>query len=499
VGAVSLNSTASSAITITPLEAQGVTGTNIDGFTTIGPSITASFPAGSTAQGSQVAAEALGGERDLFLELTAAANVLDDADFQAGGGVLNWNANTGARGRYVASWDGVDGNGGVLAQGLGGIDLTDAGLSQFLRMGVFGTDKPNGTAQVRVYSSAVDFSQSALTTIPQVPAAADEILFDYTAFTVGGGTGATLTNINAIELEIIANDNAMQGQVTFFAAVGPTVETQNFANFTPADLRIAKTVNNSTPNVGQNVTFTITVTNDGPFAASNVAVSDPLPAGLSFVSATPSQGSYVSATGVWTVGSVASAADATLQIVATVTTSGAKTNTAEVSASDQFDVDSTPGNNLAAEDDQASVVVTPAIADLSVTKTVDNNAPNVGQNVNYTVTVSNAGPATATNVAVSDVLPGTLTFVSSTPSQGAYVNGTGVWTVGSINSGANATLQITATVTVGGTTTNTAQVSAADQFDPDSTPANGVAAEDDQASIPLTTPRLLTKRLFLAE
>ena len=160
-----------------------------------------------------------------------------------------------------------------------------------------------------------------------------------------------------------------------------------------ADLSLTKIVSNATPNVGGNVTFTITVNNAGPNSATNVAVADSLPAGTTFVSSTPSQGTYSNATGVWTVGTIANTGNATLQIVASVDSIGSKTNTAQVSGADQADSDSTPNNSVAAEDDQASVSLTPQVADLSLLKTVSNATPNVGQNVTYTITASNAGPS----------------------------------------------------------------------------------------------------------
>jgi uncharacterized repeat protein (TIGR01451 family) len=276
-------------------------------------------------------------------------------------------------------------------------------------------------------------------------------------------------------------------------------DDQDTETVTPnvADLSLTKTVDDTTPNRNQNITFTLTVSNAGPAGATNVTVNDVLPAGLTFVSSTPSQGSYNSGTGVWTVGSINSAANATLQIVATVATTGTKTNTAEVAASSQFDPDSTPGNAVAGEDDIDTEAVTPTVADLSVTKTVDDTTPGLGQNVVFTVTVANAGPDQATNVAIEDILPAGLTFVSSTPSQGTYNSTTGIWTVGSINSGANATLQVTATVATTGARTNTAQVSASDQFDPDSTPGNSISTEDDLDAETINPP-VFSKRLFLA-
>ena len=275
-------------------------------------------------------------------------------------------------------------------------------------------------------------------------------------------------------------------------------DDQDTETVTPnvADLSLTKTVDDSTPNRNQNVTFTLTVSNAGPAGATGVTVNDVLPTGLTFVSSTPSQGSFNSGTGVWTVGTINSSANATLQIVATVTTTGAKTNTAEVAASNQFDPNSTPNNNAAGEDDRDTETVTPTVADLSVTKTASDTTPEQGQNVVFTVTVANGGPDQATNVAIEDILPAGVTFVSSTPSQGTYNSSTGIWTAGSINSGASATLQITATVASTGAKTNTAQVSASDQFDPDSTPGNSVTEDDLDAET--INPPVFSKRLFLA-
>jgi uncharacterized repeat protein (TIGR01451 family) len=132
------------------------------------------------------------------------------------------------------------------------------------------------------------------------------------------------------------------------------------AGITPpalSDLSVIVTASATTVAVGSNVTFTVRVTNGGPVAATGVAVTDLLPQGISFVNSTPSQGSYVAATGVWSAGNIGAASSATLQLTGKVTTSGTKTNTAQVSASGQADPDSVPSNNNPAEDDQASVSI----------------------------------------------------------------------------------------------------------------------------------------------
>lgn len=279
-----------------------------------------------------------------------------------------------------------------------------------------------------------------------------------------------------------------------------TEDDQASVSLTPqdADLSLVKTVDNSSPTSGQTVTFTVTVSNAGPSSATNVIVHDSLPNGLTFVSSTPSQGTFDDATGQWVVGTIVSGGSATLQVVATVSTIGEKTNTAQVQSVDQNDPDSTPNNSVATEDDQATTILTPQVADLSVTQSIDNAMVNVGDNVTFTITVANAGPQDATNVAVLDALPAGMTFVSSTPSQGAFDGGTGIWTIGSIASGASASLMLTARVDTLGLKTNIAQVSAADQFDSDSTPGNNANTEDDQAEVLVIPPRTLSKRAFLS-
>lgn len=123
-------------------------------------------------------------------------------------------------------------------------------------------------------------------------------------------------------------------------------------------------------------------------------------------------------------------------------------------------------------------------ADLSLTKTIDQAAPKQNDTVNYTITVNNAGPDTANNITVKDALPTGLTAVTPLPT--AY-DGT-TWTVGTIASGAKATLTIAAKVSAAAGTaiTNSAEVMSSSVADPDSTPGNGVTTEDDYASAALT-------------
>ncbi|MCU0788540.1 MAG: DUF11 domain-containing protein, partial [Verrucomicrobia bacterium] len=101
------------------------------------------------------------------------------------------------------------------------------------------------------------------------------------------------------------------------------------------DLEVEKTANNPNPNVGEDVVFTITASNNGASHDTNVVVEEVLPSGFSFVSATPSVGTYNAGTGAWNIGTLLSGGSATLQITATVLASGNYTNTATISGTNR--------------------------------------------------------------------------------------------------------------------------------------------------------------------
>ena len=105
-------------------------------------------------------------------------------------------------------------------------------------------------------------------------------------------------------------------------------------------------------------------------------------------------------------------------------------------------------------------------ADLAVTKTVAPTVVSELSPITYTLTIRNNGPSEATNVVLSDTLPSGLTFLSATPSQGAYNNG--LWSAGNLVNGALATLRISARVnagTLGLTIPNTTASLSSDLFD----------------------------------
>ncbi|WP_175454788.1 T9SS type B sorting domain-containing protein [Lutibacter oricola] len=240
-----------------------------------------------------------------------------------------------------------------------------------------------------------------------------------------------------------------------------------------ADLTLLKEVDVATPNVGDTVNFTITLTNNGLNDATGVNVVDQLPSGYTFVSATASVGTYDAFTGSWNVGSVVATMNETLVISAIVNATGDYTNTAEVTSVDQEDPTSTPGNNDPSEDDYDEATTTPvAIADLVTTKVVDQTTANVGDVVQFTLTVVNNGPSPATGVMLADQLPAGLTYVSHIATGGTvntYSDTSGVWSIGDVAINGSAVLILNAEVDAaqaGNNITNVTTPAAGNEADP---------------------------------
>ncbi len=263
--------------------------------------------------------------------------------------------------------------------------------------------------------------------------------------TVGAYTNSATASVGNVTL----------GPVTTTVSVGtpPTVSK----SFTP-DTILA----------GGTSKLRVTLSNANGSNLTGTTFTDTLPSGLSYSSLffNTCGGSVTNGTSLgndyFTLsgGTIPAGGSCYVEVNVTSTIGGSYPNTIPIGAvTTTQDLSNTSAAN-------ATLTVTP-VADLSLAKIVNNGTPNVGSNVTFTVTVSNAGPSNASGVTVGDLLPDGYSYVSSIPSQGSYVSGTGVWTVGTIASGSSANIQITATVLASGTYTNTAQVTASDQTDPE--------------------------------
>jgi uncharacterized repeat protein (TIGR01451 family) len=239
-----------------------------------------------------------------------------------------------------------------------------------------------------------------------------------------------------------------------------------------ADLSVLKSDSPDPVVAGATLTYTLAVNNAGPGSATNIAVEDTLPAGVTFASASGTGWTCGEAAGVVTCTRASLAAGDAPDITVTVTAPDeATTLNNSVSVSSDGDL------NSSNDSDSENTTVT-ASADLSVTKT-DNPDPVVGgESLTYKVSVSNAGPSTASNLSVADTLPGGVTFVSASGAGWTCTQAVGVVTCTRASLAVGSAPDITITVTVPASATtlsNTVSVSS-DTTDPDHT--NDSASED---------------------
>ena len=210
-------------------------------------------------------------------------------------------------------------------------------------------------------------------------------------------------------------------------------KTNNEANNTTdvgpkADLVIGKEVSKKSVKTGEVITWTITVTNNGPDTAVNTRVTDKLPAGLIYKE---SNGNYDPVTGLWIVGDLANGASAKLVITTQVNITNATIRNVANATSDTPG-NNTPGNNTTEVDPKA---------DLIVVKEVSKQIVKTGETVIWTITVTNNGPDTAVNTRVTDKLPAGLVYLTHS-GEGNYDPVSGLWIVGDLANGESKQLAI---------------------------------------------------------
>ena len=225
-----------------------------------------------------------------------------------------------------------------------------------------------------------------------------------------------------------------------------------------ADLGITKTDGVASVVPGTNDTYTLTVNNNGPSTVTRATVSDLLPAGTTFVSATGGA-SYNAATNTvsYTAGTLAQGDSTSFALTLAISPAltGTLVNTATVAPPSGV-TDTNPDNNSSTDTD----TLTPQ-ADLGITKTDGVASVVPGTNDTYTLTVNNNGPSTVTGATVSDLLPAGTTFVSATggASYNAATN-TVSYTAGTLAQGDSTSFALTLAISpaLTGTLVNTATV-----------------------------------------
>ncbi|MBQ2665995.1 hypothetical protein [Methanobrevibacter sp.] len=214
-----------------------------------------------------------------------------------------------------------------------------------------------------------------------------------------------------------------------------------------ADLEVTKSVSDSNPNYGDEITWTIEVINHGPDIAHDVVVSDLLPDSLIWLE-DDSMMDYDPVTGLLFIDQLDVDESYVLNIECMVNGTGIISNNVSVSAH-EHDYNST--NNFDRE-----IIDVEKSADVSVVKLVDNIAPNYMDLVKWTLVISNMGPDTATNVYVEDKLPEGLKLISYDATKGFYDEG--IWSVCCLNRGDVETLEILCLVEKTGEIINFAEI-----------------------------------------
>ena len=242
------------------------------------------------------------------------------------------------------------------------------------------------------------------------------------------------------------------------------------------DLQVTKRVDSTTPSEGDTLIYEVAVYNAGPDSAFTVYVADPLPAGVTLVSAEFDLGGPFS--GGWAIPVLLLDELATATFTVTVDPGTAGTsilNTATASVADPLDIDTSNNSD--------SVAIDVQLVDILVRKWVDDANPAEGDTISFGISVGNLGPDPATGVVVSDLLPTELEFVSQAAEFGDYTEADGLWPLGGIAVGDSVKLVVEARVRSGvpDVIVNTASLSYVDQTD--------AAAGNDSDSATITISR----------
>jgi len=238
------------------------------------------------------------------------------------------------------------------------------------------------------------------------------------------GISQTLTNIQgggqltALTLKTTGNYFIVIQDPNGCATVGIAPKPSFKACDGVYDLALDKSISTKTAKVGDDITYTIKVWNEGQSTATNVTVKDTLNAGVQYVTYATATGNYSSASKIWTIGSLAPGDTAVLLLVVKVVAQGVWFNTAEICSMTEKDQDSIPCNGEDDEDDIDRECFSVPL-ELCTGEGVQVSVPQQYQDVKW----FKDGGATA--VATGNILlitePGTYTFTAlsnTCPAQG---------------------------------------------------------------------------------
>jgi len=272
---------------------------------------------------------------------------------------------------------------------------------------------------ITAFNAGPDATSGTVTITNTFPSGVTSFTFAGAGWSCGSLSGGAATCTNATTIAPSGSAPALTLSMTAPTS-GPAVDTASVTSGTgdpnngnntasqsvtvvaQSDLNITKS-GPASAIAGQSIVYTVTVTNNGPSTASGVSVTDPTPAGLTFVS---NSGACTTAYPC-SIGTMTNGQTATITSTYTISpsASGTVTNTATVSTTTN---DPTSANNTAVK----STSITGS-ADVAITKTGPPSAA-AGFPIVYTITVTNNGPSDASAVTVNDPTPAGTTFVSNT-------------------------------------------------------------------------------------
>ena len=477
-------------------EAGGVVGPAIDGFSTF-QVVQATPPLPASDPATQLDAAVLGGERDLFVELTSSENPVSSVSLASSGGKLYFASGSGVTGTAKVVWDGVDGNGHLVnPTGLGGIDLTEANGNSMTGIALTsGADHPNARIMMRIYTDANNWSEFT-TTVPESVggAASGQAVFHFDDVpTAKSGSGADFANVGALELTF-EGVSAVDGQVSLVGLVGRASKRLDFTAsprlslgdrvwadrdddgiLDPSEVGIAGVRLNLYEDVNSDNQYTKgvdallgTTTTD---AAGNYRFSD-LFAGKYVVQVDPTNFLVQKPLHGLTSSSGNDPAADPDDNVNNDDNGTALAGAGVVSNAVTLAGDSEPTNDGDSNNDSNLTVDFGFFGfDLVLDKSVDQTVLSPQETVEYRIKIDNDGPSDAANTTFEDTLPSHVTFVSGTTSLSGvgvqHAGGIVTANLGTMKPGDVVIITIRATVNddASGTLVNTATVIAPKEVD----------------------------------
>ena len=297
-----------------------------------------------------------------------------------------------------------------------------------------------------------DRTASAVMLTDELPSGLTFVSSEPAASSVEGSTVTwNLGDIDAagsMTVTMVLSAEAIGSQVNRATAVsseGVTGQDDSVTNVLPGSLVMTKTAPAESL-LGEEISYTVSIANDGNGSLTNVVVTDTLPGSVQLVFSSP-QASVADGAASWTIATLDSGVTESFVITATTTETGSITN--------QVGASSDEGLSASA---QATTLVTNS--DVSVTKAVNQEAVVVGETAEFTIALTNNGDADTTNVSVVDTLPAGLELVSSVPEAISAEGQSSIlgWTLASLAAGESTSITVTARATVAGSHTNTVTV-----------------------------------------